>query len=109
MPKIVLSTDKTTWVGFELYPGDQYISFDDVRFEIPKSDIILEPTSFDLSQDIETYLKIEAYSYSPVFKKICRMLCEQKYTNGQCIYFTNSQAEFGVSKCLNPDVKYVVK
>ena len=109
MPKIVLSTDKTTWIGFELYPGNQYISFDEVKFTIPQSDIILEPTADQICDDLLMLFDVNVLTSNVIFKELCYLLCEQRYTGGQCIYFKNYNAKYGVSKCLNPDVKYVVK
>ena len=107
MPQIVLSVDKTTWVGKALYSGEQYISFDDYRFNVNSSDIILEPDQQQITADIERLFNITIYSTInlEIYKMLARQLCNPNHTNGQCLYFSNYKATFGISKCLDNNVK----
>ena len=111
MPKIVLSIDKTTWVGKELYPGEQYISFDEYKFNVNPSNIILNPELTEVETDIERLLNITITSLTPItiIKLLAKQLCNPEYTNNKCLYFSNYKAMYGVSKCLNPNFEYVVK
>lgn len=105
MPKIVLSTNGKDWVGKELYLGERYISFDDVKFDIPKEDIVLEPTEQQLIDSISQLFKIQITPKSPIFKEIVNLLTNQTYTNGMCMYFSNWKAKYGVSMYMGIDVR----
>lgn len=105
MPQIVLSSDGSSWIGKELYPGEIYMSFDAVKFDVPKEDIILEPTEQQLIDSIKQLFKVDINIESPIFKKIVELLAEQQYTNGMCMYFLNWKSKYGVSMYTGVDVK----
>ena len=100
MPQIVLSTDKTTWVGKELYPNERYISFDE-------SDIILDAQLSTLATDIEMLFDITICptTHIDIIKLLARQLCNPKYTNNRCLYFSNYKAKYGVSKYIGNQIK----
>ena len=100
MPKIVLSSDQTTWVGFELYPGERYTSFDDVCFNVSLDDIVVEPTIEQIFEDIEIYLKIKLASDTPpsLVLDIVQYLCQPRYVGETCRYFSNRSSKFKISK-----------
>jgi hypothetical protein len=106
MAQIVLSVDETTWVGKELYPGEQYYSFDKIRFNVKLEDIVLEPDFHSLQNDIYNYTKVNISKDTPnnVIKTLCKMLCQPLITNKKVVYFSNLKAKYGVSAYIGEDI-----
>lgn len=107
MPQIVLSTDKTTWVGKELYPNERYISFDEYQFKVDESDIILDVQLSTLATDIEMLFDITVCptTHIDIIKLLAKQLCNPEYTHNKCLYFSNYKAKYGVSKYTGKQIK----
>lgn len=105
MGKIVLSTDKKTWVGRAFYPMERYFSFDSVCFEVDDSDVVLEPTVEQILHSIANIWGIKIQEDHPLFPEFCAFLCNPNLTDGNCFYFYNPRAKYSVSQNNNELVR----
>lgn len=100
MAKIVKS-EKGYWVGKELYPQEQYISFGETCIKCPIEKIKI--INFDqLQSDISTILEVQVSDKTPrkVLDKLTTELCNSEYGMHYCFDY---KCRWGVRKIVPCD------
>ena len=98
----IVKTESGYWVGKELYPNEQYISFDAVRFRHPNDKIKtveFEEMAFDLSEKFG--VSVSATTPDSVLKALAKELCSDKMG---MIYLLDYKASFGVQKVIDAPI-----
>lgn len=98
----IVKSEKGYWVGEELYKGEQYISFDDVRFFHPIEKIV----TVDYIQfvtDIKEVLSVTLENNTPnkVIKMLSYELCNSEHG---MMYVLDWKAPFGVRKVIDAPI-----
>jgi len=96
--KVVLSLEGY-WVGFEIHPGEQYISFDEVKHRVPVENLLVI-TIDDLLKDLAEILGIEIKllphgDSDKLIRHLAHEMCHNKYGFKYC---SDRKSPFGVRK-----------
>ena len=95
----IVKSERGYWVGKELYKGEQYISFDAVRFHHPIEKIVVVSID-ELAADILKHFSISVLQQTPkhVINTLASELCNSEIG---MVYLLDYRAPFGVRKIID--------
>lgn len=96
----IIKSEGGYWIGKEIHPGEQYMSFDKTKYDHPSAKIV--PVKIEeLHADIALHLGVVVSAQTP--DKILRLLADELcHSSIGMIYVIDYKSPFQVRKVVDP-------